>query len=73
MTLAIEFPPATEVIEAPEGDQTFRARTNWAQAALWMHGLLSQTLSDDVIDELIWAAEAGLNQTAVVVSPVLVG
>lgn len=73
MTLTIEFSPTTVVTESPVWNGALRPQTSWAQAATLVHGLLCQTLADEVVDELIWAAEAGFNQPAFVVPTVLAG
>jgi hypothetical protein len=73
MTLTMENPPMTVATDDLEWKDALRVRTSWAQAAIRVHGLLSQTLADELIDELIWQAEAGFTQTAFVVPPVLFG
>jgi hypothetical protein len=73
VTLTIEFPPTTVVTESLEWSGALRPQASWAQAATWAHGLLCQTLADEVVDELIWSAEAGLDRTAFVVPKFLAG
>lgn len=71
MTLTLENPPTTVAIL--EWEDALLAPTNWARAAVRLHGLLSQTLADEEIDELVWEAEVGFNRTAFVSPLVLAG
>jgi len=72
MTLTLENPPTT-VATILEWQDALRAPTNWARAAVRLHGLLSQTLADEELDELVWQAEVGFNRTAFVAPLVLAG
>jgi hypothetical protein len=68
MTLTLENPPTT-VVTTLEWEVVLPTQTNWAQVAVRLHGLLSQTLADEDIDQLIWEAEVGF--TTAFVAPLL--
>ncbi len=72
MTLTMENPPTT-MSTTLEWEDALLAPTNWARAAVRVHGLLSQTLADEEIDELVWEAEVGFNRTAFVAPLLLAG
>ena len=72
MTLMMENPPTT-MATTLEWEAALLAPTNWARAAVRLHGLLSQTLADEELDELVWEAEVGFNRTAFVAPLVLAG
>ena len=73
MTLIIEASPTTVVVEQPIPRPTagVQAQTSWASAAVRAHALLSQTMPDEEIDELVDAA-VRLEQ-AVVLPPFFFG
>jgi hypothetical protein len=73
MTLTMEVPPTTVAVDDLEGREAPRVQTSWAQAAIRAHGLLSQTLPDELVDEIVCEAEAGLTPTAFVLPTVLFG
>jgi hypothetical protein len=73
MTLTMELPPTTVAVDDLDGRETPRVQTSWAQAAIRAHGLLSQTLPDELIDEIVREAEAGLTPTAFVLPTFLFG
>lgn len=66
MALIMENPPTTVAADYLGWGDALRMQTDWAQSAIRLHGLLSQTLADEVIDEIIWEAEVGFNQAAFV-------
>jgi hypothetical protein len=54
MTLLVEAPPTTVVVEPPEHPAaTFAASNSWASAAARAHALLSQTMPDEEVDQLL--------------------
>ncbi len=55
MTLLVEGPPTTAVVAGPmeRPPATFAASTSWASAAVRAHALLSQTMPDEEVDELL--------------------
>ncbi len=58
MTVTLESSPTTAVAEGLIQPADFEAPPNWARAAVRAHALLSQTMPDEEIDELVDAAVA---------------
>ena len=56
VTLILEASASTAVVEAPIQLPDVDAPTSWARAAARAHALLSQTMPDEEIDELVHAA-----------------
>ncbi len=56
MTLILEPSPTTAVAERPIQRPDFDVPTSWAKTAVRAHALLSQTMTDEELDELVAAA-----------------
>ncbi len=70
MTLILEASPSTAVLESAIQPADVDTATSWTRAAVRAHALLTQTMPDDEIDELVAAAPFA---QAVVLPPFLFG